>query len=172
VSSSHFVRVCLFLSCVLFCEKRLKLTTVKRSYRTSQSFTSVCYEVQVSEVNVHDFFESMSTMTVDIDRRPIFFGMRTHRRSISTDFFFNMNPYRRSISTDFWVKSTVDQISTVFSSRWILIDRRYRPYSQVGESLSTVDIDRDRSTGRLKSNRPIDVLAATILHDKMHRHMP
>jgi len=70
--------------------------------------------------------------------------------------FFGMNPYRRSISTDFWKKSTVDHISTVFSSRRILIDRRYRPYSQVGESLSTVDIDRDRSTGRLKSNRPID----------------
>ena len=57
-------------------------------------------------------------------------------------FFFGMNPYRLSISTDFWLKSTVDQISTVFSSRWILIDRQYRPYFQVGESLSTVDIDR------------------------------
>jgi len=171
VSILHFVRVCLFLSCVLFCEKRLKLVTVKRSERTSQSFTSLCYEVWVSEVNVHDFFESMSTSTVDVDCRPIFFGMRAHRRSISTDFFFGMNPYRRSISTDFWVKSTVDQISTVFSnrfnpyqpsistvfsSRWILIERRYRLYSQVGESLSTVDIDRDRSTSRLKSNRPID----------------
>jgi len=32
----NFVGVCLFLSCVLFCEKRLKL----RSERTSQSFTS------------------------------------------------------------------------------------------------------------------------------------
>jgi len=61
-----------------------------------------------------------------------------------------------SISTDFWLKSTVDAISTVFSSMCILIDRRYRPYSQVGESLWTVDIDRDWSTGRLKSNRPID----------------
>jgi len=88
-----------------------------------------------------------------VDR--FFFGIRAHRRSIWT-IFFGMNPYRRSISTDFWVKSTVDQISTVFSSSWILIDRRYRPYSQVGESLSTVDIDRDQSTGRLKSNRPID----------------
>jgi len=66
---------------VLFCEKRLKLVTVKRSERTSQSFTSVCYEVWVSEVNVNDFFESMS------DDRPIFFGMRAHRRSTSTDFF-------------------------------------------------------------------------------------
>ena len=27
---------------------------------------------------------------------------------------------------------------------------------QVGESASTVDIDRDKSTGRLKSNRPLD----------------
>jgi len=39
-------------------------------------------------------------------------------------------------------KNTVDPISTVFSSRWISIDRRYRPYSQVGESALTVDIDR------------------------------
>jgi len=79
-------------------------------------------------------------------------------------FWYDMNPYRRSISTDFWVKLTVDQISTVFSSKWILIDRRYQPYSQVGESLSTVDIDRDRSTGRLKSNRPIDDTCGNFLH--------
>ena len=110
-------------------------------YSASQSFTSICYEVWVSEVNVHNFFESISTSTVDIDRRPIFFGMRAHRRSISTHFF-GMNPHRQSILTDFWVKSMVDQISTVFSSRRILIDRRYRPYSQVGEFLLTVDIDR------------------------------
>ena len=51
----------------------LEIDIVKRSERTSQSFTSVCYEVWVSEVNVHDFFESMSTSTVDIDRRSIFF---------------------------------------------------------------------------------------------------
>ena len=73
MSILHFVGVRLFLSCVLICEKRLKLVTVKRSERTSQSFTSVCYEEWVSEVNVHDFFESMSTSMVDIDRRPIFF---------------------------------------------------------------------------------------------------
>jgi len=73
VSILHFVGVCLFLSSVLFCEKRLKLVTVKRSERTSQLFTSVCYEVWVSEVNVHDFFESMSTSTVDIDCQPISF---------------------------------------------------------------------------------------------------
>jgi len=29
--------------------------------------------VWVSKVNAHDFFESMSTSTVDIDRPPIFF---------------------------------------------------------------------------------------------------
>ena len=72
VSILHFVDVCLFLSCVLFCEKHLKLVTVKRSERTSQSSTSVCYEVWVSEVNVHDSFESMSTSMVDINGRPIF----------------------------------------------------------------------------------------------------
>jgi len=96
-----------------------------------------------------DFFLYEGTSTVHIDR-----------------FCFGMNPYRRSISTDFWVKSTVDQISTVFSSRWIIIDRRYRPYSQVGESLSTVDIDRDRSTGRLKSNRPIDDTCARFCQEE------
>jgi len=154
--------VCLLLSCVLFCEKRLKLVTVKRSERTSQSFTSVCYEVWVSEVNVHDFFDSMPTSTVDIDRRPIFWYEGTSTVDIDR-FVFGMNPYRRSVSTDFWVKSTVDQISTVFSSRCILIDRRYRPYSQIGESLSTVDIDRDRSTSRLKSNRPIDDTCANLI---------
>ena len=46
---------------------------MNRSERPSQSYTSFCYEVWVNEVNVHDFFESMSTLTVDIDRRPIFF---------------------------------------------------------------------------------------------------
>jgi len=140
VSILHFVGVCFFLSCVLFCEKRLKLVTMKRSERMSQSFTSVCYEVWVSEVNVHDFFESMFTSTVDIDRRPIFFWYEgTSTVDIDRSFLI---PYRRSISTDFWVKSTVNQISTVFSSRWIHIHRWYRPYSQVGESLSTVNIDR------------------------------
>jgi len=42
----------------------------------------------VGEVNVHDFFESMSTSTVDINRRPIFFWYE----SISTvdiDRFFS-----------------------------------------------------------------------------------
>ena len=77
----------------------MKLVTVKRSERTSQSFTSVCYEVWVSEVNVtvHDFFESMSTWTVDIDRRPIFFGIRAHRQSISTNFFW----YGSILTVDF-----------------------------------------------------------------------
>jgi len=97
------------------------------------------------------------------------FGMRAHRRSISTDLFLGMNLHRRSISTDFLLKSTVDATSTVYSSRLILIDRRYRPYSQVGEFLSTVDIDCDRSTGRLKSNRPIDDTCANI-HTNTHRH--
>jgi len=117
VSILHFVGVCLFLSCVLLCEKRLKLVTVKRSERTSQSFISVCYEVWVSEVNVYDFFESMSTSTVDIDRRPIYFWYEGISTVDIDRFFFGMNPYRRLISTDFWVKSTVDQFFTVFSSR-------------------------------------------------------
>jgi len=60
---------------------------VNRSERPSQSYTSFCYEVWVREVNVHDLFESMSTLTVDIDRGPIFFGMKAQRRSVSTDFF-------------------------------------------------------------------------------------
>jgi len=43
-----------------------------------------------------------------------------------------MNPHRRSISTEFLLKSTVDTTSTVFSSRRIRIDRRYRTYSRDG----------------------------------------
>jgi len=109
--------VCLFLSCVLFCEKLLKLVTVKRSEHTSQSFTLVCYEVWVSEVNVHDFFESMSTSMVDIDRRPIVFWYEGTSTVDIIRFFCGMTPYQQLISTNFWVKSTVDQISTVFSSR-------------------------------------------------------
>ena len=54
-----------------------------------------------------------------------------------------MDPYRPSIST-------------VFFSEYNPIDRRYRPYSGVSVILSTVDIDHDQSTGRLKSHRPID----------------
>ena len=71
----------------------------------------------MSEVNVHDFFESMSTSTVDINRRPIFWYEGTS--TISTDFLLGMNPHRQSISTDFLknLKSTVDVISTVFSGR-------------------------------------------------------
>ena len=185
MSILHFVGLCLFLSCVLFVEKRLKLVTMKRSERTSQSFTSFCDEVWVSEVNVHDFFESMSSSKVHINRWPIFFGMRVHRRSISTDYFLvwiHIDGWFRLIfgwnqrSIKYWPyfqvgKSllTVDidrilkqvypyrpLILTVFSSSLILIERRYWPYSQVGESLSTVDVDRDRLTGRLKRNRPIN----------------
>jgi len=71
MSIVHFVCVCLFLSCVLFCEKRWKWVRVHRSERPSQSYISCCYEVRVSKVNVHDFFESMFTSTVDIDHLPI-----------------------------------------------------------------------------------------------------
>jgi len=66
---------------------------MKRSERTSQSFTSVCYEVWVSEVKVHDFFESMSTSTVDIDRRPIFFWYEGTSTVDIDRLFFGMNPY-------------------------------------------------------------------------------
>ena len=117
MSILHFVGVCLFLSCVLFCEKCLKLVTVKRSERTSQSFTSVCYEIWVSKVNVHDFVESMSTLTVDIDRRPIFFWCE----SISTvdfDRFFGEIDCRSNIDRIFkQVNPYRPSISTVFSSR-------------------------------------------------------
>ena len=96
-----------------------EIDIVKRSERMNQSFTSVCYEVWVSEVNVtvHDFFESMSTWTVDIDRRPILFWYEGTSPVDIDHFFFGMDPYRRLISTDFGEKLTVDQISTVFSSR-------------------------------------------------------
>jgi len=42
-----------------------------------------------------------------------------------------------------------DRRSTVILRRWNGIDRWYRPCSPVGESASTVDIDRDRSTGSI-----------------------
>jgi len=47
--------------------------------------------------------------------------------------------------------------STVILCRWILIDRRYWPYSLVGESLLTVDIDRDWSTGSINRWIGIDI---------------
>ena len=47
-------------------------------------------------------------------------------------------------------------ISTIFSSRWIGIDCQYRPYFQVGELTLTVDINCDKSTCQLNSNRLID----------------
>ena len=71
----------------------------------------------MSEANVHDFFESMSTSTVDIDRRPILFWYEGTSTVDIDRFFFGINPHRRSISTDFLLKSTVDAILTVFSSR-------------------------------------------------------
>jgi len=46
---------------------------------------------------------------------------------------------------------------TVILCRWILIDRQYQPYSQVGESLSTIDIDRDQSTGSINQWIGIDI---------------
>jgi len=61
--------------------------------------------------------ESMSTSMVEIDRRPIVFWYEGTSTVDIDRFFCGMNPYRRSISTDFWVKSTVDHISTAFSSR-------------------------------------------------------
>jgi len=47
--------------------------------------------------------------------------------------------------------------STVILCKWILIDRRYRPYSPVGESLSIVDIDCDQSTGSINRWIGIDI---------------
>jgi len=85
--------VCLFLFCVLICEKRLQWVRVNRSERPSQSYTSCCYEVCVSEVNVNDFLESMSTSTVDIDSRPIFFGYEGTSTVDIKRFFFGMNPH-------------------------------------------------------------------------------
>jgi len=79
--------------------------------------------------------------TADINRQPIWLWYEGTSTVDIDRFFFGMDPYWRSISTDFWVKLMVDQISTVFSCRWILIDGRHWSYSQVGESLSTVNID-------------------------------
>jgi len=50
-----------------------------------------------------------------------------------------------------------DQQSTVILCGWIDIDRWYRPYSPVGESASTVDIDRDPSTGLINRWIVVDI---------------
>jgi len=47
--------------------------------------------------------------------------------------------------------------STEILRSWIGIDRWYRPYSPVGEFLSTVDINRDRSTGSINRWIGIDI---------------
>ena len=171
MSIVQFVGVCFFLSCVLFCEQRLKWVRVNRSERPSQSYTSFCYEVWVSEVNVHDFFWVHvhfhgwyrpstdffwyeGTSTVNIDRFVFWYESTS---TVHFDWFFAEIDGRCDIDRIFKkVNPYWPSILTVFSSRWILIDHWYRLYSQVGESLLTVDIDSDQSTGRLKSNRPID----------------
>jgi len=56
----------------------------------------------------------------------------------------------------FYYESYRPSISTIFSRRWNQIDRWYRPYSSVGFMESTVYINLHKSSGRLKSNRPID----------------
>jgi len=76
----------------------------------------------------------------------------------STDFFLVWGHIDCQNRQDFFLyesTSTVDfdqffaeidgwcDIDRIFKpSRWILVDRWYRPYSQVGKFLSTVDIDR------------------------------
>jgi len=57
--------------------------------------------------------------------------------------------------------------STVILCRWIRIDRRYLPYSPVGESLSTVDIDRDWSTRSINWWIGVDIQidVGTIFHN-------
>jgi len=46
---------------------------------------------------------------------------------------------------------------TLILCRWIRIDHQYRPYSPVGESLSTVDIARDWLTGSINRWISIDI---------------
>ena len=130
---------------------------MNRSQRPSQSFGSVCYEVWVSKVDVN-YFLSLCPLRRSISTIDRFFLVWVHIDGQYRPIFFGMNPYWQSISTDCFLKSTDDAISTVFSSRWISIDRPYPPYSQEGDSALTVDIDLDKSTGRSKNNRPIDAL--------------
>jgi len=75
----------------------------------------------------HDFFVDVCpglflTTSGTIGQRSFFW---TSRENVVDRFFSVMNPHRRSISTVFFLKLTVDAISTVFSSSWIGIDRRY-----------------------------------------------
>jgi len=72
------------------------------------------------------FFESMSTSTVDIDRRPIFL------------VWGHIDGRYRPIFL-VWIHINC-RFRLIFCWNWRSM--RYRPYFQVGESLSTVDIDR------------------------------
>ena len=170
LSIVHFAGVCWFLGCVLFCEKRLKWVRVNRSECPSQSYTSFCYEGWVSKVNVHHFLSPcpLRRLIVTVNWFFKFFWYEGTSTVYINQFFCGMNPHWRSTLTNFMLESTVDAISTVFSNRWICIDCWYQPYSQVSESLSTVDIDRifqwvspyqtliSTVTGWLKSNQPIN----------------
>jgi len=59
VSIIHFVSVCWFLGCVLCCEKRLKWVRVNTKERPSQSYTSFCYEVWVSNAGSRINFSTL-----------------------------------------------------------------------------------------------------------------
>ena len=82
----------------------------------------------------------MSPDLIDGRYRPIFF----YYGSLSTVFFSECNPIDRRYRPYHSVSVSNP------------IDCWYQPYSVVSVILSTVDIDRDQSTGRLKSHRPID----------------
>ena len=82
----------------------------------------------------------MSPDLIDGRYRPIFF----YYGSLSTVFFSECNPIDRRYRPYHSVSVSNP------------IDCWYQPYSVVSVILSTVDIDRDQSTGRLKSHQPID----------------
>ena len=118
------VCVCFFLVC-----------SFVRSAWNGSGWTEVSVQVNHIHLFVMKYGWVRSMFTIFLSPCPLrrlistvdrfFFGMRAHRRSISTAFFFG---YGSTSTVDFFC--------------WNWWSMRYRPYFQVGESLSTVDIDR------------------------------
>jgi len=125
---------------LFFSEMILKLFKVIRSECDRQLFSSVDivkygYANSISTLFL-SFFECMSSSTVDIDRRPIFF--------LWTDRYGRYRPISG------YYEPNRPSISTAILCRCNRTDRRYRPCCPVGGNEPTVDIDRDQPSSRLK----------------------
>ena len=129
---------------------RLKLFKVIRSECDRQLFLSVDivkygYANSISTLFL-SFFECMSTSTVDIDRRPIFF-VWTDRHGRYWPISGYYEPNRPSILT-------------VILRRCNQTDRRYRPCCPVGGTEPTININLDQPNGWLKPTDRTDETCA------------